>query len=48
MDLRFNEPFFKRGKFPSVVTNGTQQIVLEDPWVNGATIPNAAPFDQRK
>ncbi|KII90396.1 glycoside hydrolase family 16 protein [Plicaturopsis crispa FD-325 SS-3] len=43
LSLRFNEPFFDRGDFPAVVQNGTDSIVLENPWVNGT---NAAPFDQ--
>jgi beta-glucanase (GH16 family) len=46
LDLRFNEPFFKRGNFPAVVTNGTDQIVLKNPWETNATVVNAAPFDQ--
>lgn len=46
LDLRFNKPFFARGDFPAVVTNGTDQIVLEDPWAANATVVNAAPFDQ--
>ncbi|OAX39710.1 glycoside hydrolase family 16 protein [Rhizopogon vinicolor AM-OR11-026] len=43
LELSFNEPFFTRGDFPSVVQNGTQPIVLQNPWVNGT---NATPFDQ--
>ncbi|EJF59429.1 concanavalin A-like lectin/glucanase [Dichomitus squalens] len=42
--LRFNEPFFKRGDFPSVVSNGSNFIELEDPWASGTR--NVAPFDQ--
>ena len=42
--LRFNEPFFKRGNFPSVVANGSDFIQLQDPWKNGTR--NVAPFDQ--
>ena len=42
--LRFNEPFFKRGDFPSVVANGSDFIHLNDPWVSGTR--NVAPFDQ--
>lgn len=45
LELSFNEPFFTRGDFPSVVENGTEPIVLQNPWVNGT---NATPFDQRK
>ncbi|RPD53563.1 concanavalin A-like lectin/glucanase [Lentinus tigrinus ALCF2SS1-7] len=44
MYLRFNEPFFKRGGFPSVVANGSDYIALTDPWSNGTK--NVAPFDQ--
>ena len=43
VDLRFNQPFFERGNFPQVITNGTEQVVLQNPWVNR---PNSAPFDQ--
>ncbi|KDR73049.1 hypothetical protein GALMADRAFT_1342774 [Galerina marginata CBS 339.88] len=43
LDLRFNEPFFKRGDFPAVVQNGSEAVILENPWKNGT---NAAPFDQ--
>ncbi|KAH7918271.1 glycoside hydrolase family 16 protein [Leucogyrophana mollusca] len=43
LQLSFNEPFFTRGDFPTVVQNGTQDIVLQNPWVNGT---NATPFDQ--
>lgn len=44
LNLRFNEPFFQRGKFPTVVANGSTFINLEDPWKNGTR--NVAPFDQ--
>jgi len=44
LDLRFNsQSFFERGDFPVVVQNGSQEVVLEDPW---AGRPNVAPFDQ--
>ncbi|KAG2155258.1 glycoside hydrolase family 16 protein [Suillus bovinus] len=43
LQVSFNEPFFSRGNFPSVVENGTQPIVLKNPWINGT---NASPFDQ--
>ena len=42
--LRFNEPFFQRGDFPSVVANGTGFVQLQDPWSNGTR--NVAPFDK--
>ncbi|KAG6380018.1 glycoside hydrolase family 16 protein [Boletus reticuloceps] len=45
LQLSFNEPFFTRGNFPSVVENGSTPIVLQNPWVNGT---NATPFDQRE
>jgi hypothetical protein len=43
IDLRFDKPFFDRGDFPQVITNGTEQIVLQNPWKYR---PNSAPFDQ--
>jgi len=43
LDLRFDRPFFDRGDFPQVITNGTEQIVLQNPWKYR---PNSAPFDQ--
>ncbi|KAF8962845.1 GH16 beta-1,3-glucan recognition protein [Flammula alnicola] len=43
LDLKFNEGFFKRGDFPAVVQNGSEAVILDNPWVNGT---NAAPFDQ--
>lgn len=43
--LRFNEPFFKRGDFPTVVENGTDFITTPNPWM-GSSTPNVAPFDQ--
>ncbi|KAH9946764.1 concanavalin A-like lectin/glucanase domain-containing protein [Amylocystis lapponica] len=44
LNLAFNEPFFKRGDFPTTVLNDSQYIVTPDPWVNGTT--NVAPFDR--
>ncbi|KAF9556187.1 concanavalin A-like lectin/glucanase [Agrocybe pediades] len=43
LDMRFNEPFFKRGQFPDVWFNGSSLVALENPWINGT---NATPFDQ--
>jgi hypothetical protein len=43
LSLTFNEPFFQRGKFPTSVTNGSQEINLPDPWAGRG---NSAPFDQ--
>ncbi|KAJ6524280.1 glycoside hydrolase family 16 protein [Mycena vulgaris] len=44
LDLKFNEPFFKRGEFPQTLT-GTDEhpVALQNPWQNGT---NATPFDQ--
>ena len=44
LDLRVKESFFDRGDFPAVVQNGTEAVILTNPWVNGT---KAAPFDQR-
>jgi hypothetical protein len=43
--LTIKESFWDRGDFPQVVNNGSDYIVLKDPWVNGTL---AAPFDKRK
>jgi hypothetical protein len=43
LDLRFDQPFFRRGAFPDVVFNGSSLVALQDPWINGT---NATPFDQ--
>ncbi|KAH9938816.1 concanavalin A-like lectin/glucanase [Epithele typhae] len=45
LNLKFNEPFFQRGGFPTVVQNGTDFIQTPNPWSNGTK--NVAPFDQR-
>lgn len=42
--LSIKESFWDRGDFPEVVNNGSDYIVLKDPWVNGTL---AAPFDKR-
>ena len=42
--LNIKESFWDRGDFPEVVNNGSDYIVLTDPWVNGTL---AAPFDKR-
>lgn len=44
LELKLNEPFFERGDFPPVIQNGSETIVLQNPWINGT---RAAPFDQR-
>ncbi|KAG6856109.1 hypothetical protein H0H87_007361, partial [Tephrocybe sp. NHM501043] len=42
--LKLNkQSFWERGDFPPVVQNGSQSIILNNPWVNGTT---AAPFDE--
>lgn len=38
------ESFFKRGRFPPVVANGTEQISLVNPWLKSYN--NSAPFDR--
>ncbi|KZV75015.1 glycoside hydrolase family 16 protein [Peniophora sp. CONT] len=43
LDLRFNVPFFERGDFPASVSNGSQEIILPNPWVGRG---NSAPFDR--
>ena len=43
LDLTMNIPFFQRGDFPGVVQNGSEAIVLPNPWLSGT---KAAPFDQ--
>ncbi|KAJ7692096.1 concanavalin A-like lectin/glucanase domain-containing protein [Mycena rosella] len=44
LDLKFNEPFFKRGEFPqTIVGPDGHPAALQDPWLNGT---NATPFDQ--
>ena len=45
LDLTMNIPFFQRGDFPGVVQNGSEAIILANPWSNGT---KAAPFDQRE
>jgi hypothetical protein len=42
--LTIKESFWDRGDYPQVVNNGSDYIVLSDPWVNGTI---AAPFDKR-
>jgi hypothetical protein len=43
LDLRVKQTFFEMGDFPAVVQNGSQAIILTNPWVNGT---KSAPFDQ--
>ena len=44
MTLNINKPFWDRGDFPQVVSNGSDFIALNNPWANGSP---AAPFDKR-
>ena len=44
LNLRFDVPFFQRGKFPTSVANASQEIILPNPWAGRG---NSAPFDQR-
>jgi hypothetical protein len=41
--MPFKKPSFERGKFLTVISNGTGLIVLSKPLVKGT---NATPFDQ--
>ncbi|KAF8891406.1 ectomycorrhiza-upregulated GH16 glucan endo-1,3-beta-glucosidase precursor [Infundibulicybe gibba] len=43
LDFKFDQPFFKRGDFPEVISNGSSLVPLQNPWINGT---NATPFDQ--
>ena len=49
--MKFDRTFFKRGKFPATVMNGTGEeaglIDTPDPWATNYVSKNAAPFDQR-
>ncbi|KAJ7077220.1 glycoside hydrolase family 16 protein [Mycena epipterygia] len=48
LDIKFNEPFWKRGEFPQTVVGSDGHLEpLLNPWANatGASA-NAAPFDQ--
>ncbi|KAJ6463591.1 glycoside hydrolase family 16 protein, partial [Mycena vitilis] len=42
-ELKLSKSFWDRGDFPPVVQNGSESVVLQNPWVNGT---KAAPFDQ--
>lgn len=44
LNLRFDVPFFQRGKFPASVANASQEIIVPNPWTGRG---NSAPFDQR-
>jgi hypothetical protein len=43
LTLKMDKTFWDRGDFPPVVQNGSQTVILNNPWVNGT---KAAPFDQ--
>ncbi|KAK7018373.1 GH16 beta-1 3-glucan recognition protein [Favolaschia claudopus] len=42
-EIKLSKSFWDFGDFPPVVQNGTESVVLQNPWVNGT---KAAPFDQ--
>jgi len=42
--INIDRSFWNVGNFPSVVQNGSEAIILTNPWTNGT---KAAPFDQR-
>jgi len=43
-NFRFAQTFFNLGQFPATVFNGSQEVLLQNPWAGG--VPNVAPFDQ--
>ena len=43
--MNIDRSFWDLGSFPPVVQNGSEAVILTNPWVNGT---KAAPFDQRK
>lgn len=43
LDLRVKESFWDRGDFPRVVQNGSEAVILDNPWANAT---KSAPFDQ--
>jgi len=43
LDLRIKKSFWEKGEFPRVAQNGSEAVVLTNPWVDGS---KAAPFDQ--
>ncbi|KXN83003.1 Beta-1,3-glucan-binding protein [Leucoagaricus sp. SymC.cos] len=43
LDLRVKQSFWDRGDFPRVVQNGSEAVVLANPWANAT---KSAPFDQ--
>lgn len=44
LGLKFDKPFYERGNYPGTAQNGTNQVILKDPWaISGA---NSAPFDK--
>ncbi|KAF8644719.1 hypothetical protein AX16_008308, partial [Volvariella volvacea WC 439] len=44
MEHKIKKSFWDLGDFPGVVQNGSDAIILQNPWINGT---KAAPFDQR-
>lgn len=45
LDLRIKESFWDRGDFPRVVQNGSEAVILQNPWADAS---KSAPFDQRQ
>jgi len=41
--LKVDKGFWNLGDFPPVVQNGSEAVILTNPWTNGT---KAAPFDQ--
>jgi hypothetical protein len=46
LDLRFDQSFWNRGRFPTYYVNGTQTLPLSNPWYSSSN--QNAPFDQCK
>ena len=44
VDLRFDQTFWSRGKFPNYYVNGTETLPLTNPWYSSPS--QNAPFDQ--
>lgn len=43
LDLRVKESFWDRGDFPRIVQNGSETVILDNPWADAT---QSAPFDQ--
>jgi hypothetical protein len=44
MELKFDEPFWNKGKYPTFYQNGSEAEQVTNPWYTSDN--NAAPFDQ--